>query len=271
MAEDNVKKKAGLYVRVSSKRQEEEGYSIPVQKRRGLAYIEFKGWELYDMYKDSFTAKGISGRKDFKRMLEDARKKKFDVFLVIKIDRAFRNTLDALTIIDELEKLGIDFTSVDEQIDTTSIYGRAIFTVISTFAELERNKNKERVEDILYDTFKEGLSKSKPPLGYKVDETGNRVIDRETSEIVKEIFELALKDDYRKICNKIKIPHKDKKTRKIVYKDLKPQSFYNIIRNKFYIGIIEYRGEENKGKHEPIFKSEKEKELFNKVQEKYRR
>lgn len=246
------KKLVSIYIRVSSEEQKQSGLSLDAQKRVLLDYIKTKGWILFKEYIDAgISGKSIKGRKAFKELLEDAKNKEFSTILIYKFDRAFRNVKDALITLDELKELGIDFVSITEQIDTTTAMGKFFFVVISGFAELERNLTVDRMKLIMHDKFNRGLNIGKCPFGYKWSKTKKMMIkDIKKSSIIKDIFELTSKGiGYKEICEKYK---------------LKPQSYYNIIKNKVYIGIVSFEGEERKGRHEPLI----DKELFEMVNKK---
>ena len=184
-------------------------------------------------------------------MLNDAKQKKFSAILIHKFDRAFRNVKDALNTLDELKEIGVDFVSITEQVDTTSAMGKFFFVIISGFAELERGLTSERLNLTLDSKFEQGIMVGKTPFGYSWNKRKKMiVVNEKEASIVRDIFKLTSEGlGYREICKKYK---------------LKPQSYYNIIRNKVYIGIIEFRGKTKKGNHEKIIKEE----LFYKVNEK---
>jgi len=249
-SEDKMEnKKVALYIRVSSDEQRKEGLSIEAQIRRLQQYCNFKKWVIFKIYKDEgVSGKSIKGRKDFLNMLENSKRGKFSAILVTKIDRAFRNVKEALITLDELKERKIDFVSISEDIDTTTAMGKAMFTIISVFAELERSLTRDRNKDIMKDKFERGMMPGKAPFGYCWNKKKKIMeVDKRKSEIVKKAFELTSEGiGYRKICDELK---------------LKPQSYYNIIKNKVYIGIIKFENKTKKGVHEPLVSEE----LFNKA------
>ena len=105
-----------------------------------------RGFEIYKEYSD----KGISGTKDRRpaldELMRDARKRKFDAVLCWRFDRFARSTKHLITALEEFRHLGIEFISYQENIDTSSPLGKAIFTIVSAIAELERNIIVERVQ-----------------------------------------------------------------------------------------------------------------------------
>mgnify|MGYP001561976130 CR=1 FL=1 len=228
------------YVRVSGQDQRKEGYSLDAQKNKIIEYCNFNKFELINIYEDA----GISGstikkRPSFKKLLEDAKNKKFDGILVFKFDRAFRNLKDAVITLDEFRKINIDFISITENIDTTTAMGNAMFGIIGVFAQLERDLTSERMDSSFWQKFNEGKSIGKCPTGYKWNKK-NKVmeIDTKKAEMVKEIFKSTIQGiSYRVICSKF---------------NLKPQSYYNIIRNPVYAGFITFEGLTKVGVHEAI-------------------
>ena len=78
--------------------------------------------------------------------MNDARKRKFDSVLVWRFDRFARSTKHLLLALEEFRSLGIQFISYQENIDTTSPLGQALFTIVSAVAQLERDLIRERVK-----------------------------------------------------------------------------------------------------------------------------
>ena len=132
--------KIGIYSRVSSQDQ-----SVEMQTSDLRRYCEQRGFEIYKEYSDQ----GISGTKDRRPALDelmaDARKRKFDAVLCWRFDRFARSTRHLIVALEEFRHLGIEFISYQENIDTSSPLGKAIFTIVSAIAELERNIIVERV------------------------------------------------------------------------------------------------------------------------------
>lgn len=93
-----------------------------------------------------FTDYGVSGttasRPELDKLLDHLRRD--DEVVVWKLDRLGRNTRNLLALIDDLEHRGVHFRSVTEGISTTGPMGRAMLTVMSAFAQLERDQLAER-------------------------------------------------------------------------------------------------------------------------------
>ena len=92
------KKIAGLYIRVSTEDQAREGFSLPEQEKRLRAMCEYKGYEIYDVYRDAgISAKTGNLRLEFERLLQDIRDKKVNTIVVLKLDRLTRSVKNTET------------------------------------------------------------------------------------------------------------------------------------------------------------------------------
>ncbi len=124
-----------------------------------------RGWELFNEYADN----GISGTKDSRpalnELMNDAKKRRFDTVLVWRFDRFARSTKHLILALEEFRGLGIDFVSYQENIDTSSPLGSAIFTIISAVAQLERDIIAERVKAGLRRAKENGKKLGRPRVG----------------------------------------------------------------------------------------------------------
>jgi len=107
-----------------------------------------------------FEDEGFSGgnlqRPDFKRMMEEVRKRRFRAIVVYRLDRISRNISDFTGLIDELTRLDVSFISIKEQFDTGTPMGRAMMFIISVFSQLERETIAERIRDNMHELAKTG-------------------------------------------------------------------------------------------------------------------
>ena len=150
-------KKVAVYVRVSTKDQ-----SVEMQLNDLERYSKERGLNIFNVYKDS----GVSGTKESRpalnELMNDAKKRKFDVVLVWRFDRFARSTKHLVTALYEFRNLGIDFISYQENIDTSSPLGEAIFTIISAMSKLERDIIAERVKGGLRNAKASGKKLGRP-------------------------------------------------------------------------------------------------------------
>jgi DNA invertase Pin-like site-specific DNA recombinase len=132
--------RVATYLRVSTLDQEPEN-----QRRELLAYLEARGWTLTREYCDH----GISGAKERRPALDalqqDARRRRFDVLVCWRLDRLGRNLKHLVTLLDELQALGIAFVSLGEGIDCTTPAGKLQLHILAALAEFERGRIVERV------------------------------------------------------------------------------------------------------------------------------
>ena len=230
--------KVGIYVRVSTEEQAKEGISIDAQIDRCQAYCKARGWQVFKIYTDAGYSAGTLSRPALKDLLEDARTKQLNILLVYKIDRFSRKLQDLISALEHLKAQNINFTSVTDQIDTTTAMGEAFFQIIGVFAQLERGMVKERVELAFDKKISTGELLNRAPLGYTYNDQRKLVINSTEAVIVKEIFQMAATGiSYKDICAQFRLP---------------TSTYYEIIKNPTYIGKIQYRNKLYQGTHKPI-------------------
>ena len=151
-------------------------------------YVADRSWQSYQEYVDE----GISGTKDSRpalnQLMDDARKRKFDGVLVWRFDRFARSTRHLINALEEFKNLGIDFVSYQENIDTSSPLGGAIFTIISAVAQLKRDIIVERVKAGLRRAVANGKKLGRPRVAVDVDRIVRlRLQGRAWAEIAREL------------------------------------------------------------------------------------
>jgi len=136
-----LNKRVAIYARVSTTDQSADSQLLDLRR-----YVSERGWNIYKEYVDE----GISGTKDSRpalnELMNDAKKRRLNVVLVWRFDRFARSTKHLILALEEFRNLGVDFVSYQENIDTSSPLGSAIFTIISAVAQLERDIICERVK-----------------------------------------------------------------------------------------------------------------------------
>jgi DNA invertase Pin-like site-specific DNA recombinase len=130
----------GIYARVSTNDQ-----SCEMQVRDLRAYCTARGFDLVREYVDVGQSGGKDSRPELNKLMDDARKRQFDAIVVWRFDRFARSTKHLLSALEEFRSLGIQFVSYQENIDTSSALGQALFTIVSAVAQLERDLIRERV------------------------------------------------------------------------------------------------------------------------------
>jgi DNA invertase Pin-like site-specific DNA recombinase len=130
----------GIYARVSTKDQ-----SCELQVRDLRTYCTARGLDLVREYVDVGQSGAKDSRPELNILMDDARKRQFDAIVVWRFDRFARSTKHLLSALEEFRSLGIQFISYQENIDTSSALGQALFTIVSAVAQLERDLIRERV------------------------------------------------------------------------------------------------------------------------------
>lgn len=149
--------RVAVYLRVSTTDQTCENQAIDLRR-----YADARGWTVIE-YRDH----GISGAKDRRpaldQLTQDAKRRKFDVLAVWRLDRLGRNLRHLILFLDELHALGIGFVSLNEGIDATTAAGRLQLQVLAAIAEFERSRIVERVKAGLARVKREGRRLGRKP------------------------------------------------------------------------------------------------------------
>lgn len=149
-----------------------KGESIGNQKELCKAYI-FREFDLenenqIEVYEDEGFSGKNTNRPQFQKLMQDCRNKKVRCIVCYRLDRISRNMCDFALLIKELDKLEIDFFSINENFDTHSSMGRAMMNMCSTFAQLERETIAERIRDNMLELAKTGRwLGGTTPLGFQ--------------------------------------------------------------------------------------------------------
>ncbi len=171
--------KVAVYVRVSTKDQ-----SVDMQLNDLERYARERGLAVFKVYKEN----GVSGTKESRpalnELMNEAKKRMFDVVLVWRFDRFARSTKHLVDALYTFRNLGIDFISYQENIDTSSPLGEAIFTIISAMSKLERDIISERVKGGLRKARANGKRLGRP----KSDVDTDKVIEyRKQNRSIRQI------------------------------------------------------------------------------------
>src|SRR5574344_2110335 len=117
----------GLYLRVSTEDQAREGFSLPEQKERLEALCKYKGYQIYDYYKDAgISAKTGNKRPEFERLLNDIKDGKINTIVALKLDRVSRSIYDWENLMNFIDKYNADFICANDEINTTTANGKMV-------------------------------------------------------------------------------------------------------------------------------------------------
>jgi len=186
--------KAAIYIRVST-----AGQNTDLQKDGLVEYTDRATLSIVKEYVDIAVSGRKEGRPALRQLMKAARNRVFDCVVVWKFDRFARSVSHLLKALEEFNHLGIRFISVQDQIDTDSPMGKAMFTIIGAMAELESSLISERV--------KAGMAAAKS--------RGKKIGRPETPPyLVAQIEELAVNTDLS--INKIRTKIKERASRAVV-------------------------------------------------------
>lgn len=249
-----------LYPRVSTTKQSKEGDSVEFQEKRLKEHSQNNNDEVVGVYTDSgisasisddkmdisyrdgkiYVVMDVSKRIGMVKILDELKSNKWDGIKITKWDRFSRNNIFSKIVQLYFKKFKKEIIPTDDSIDPLMI------EIKGALSEEEIRKMKGRVRDVRRYRFEKGLFSARSPFGYKPLIKDKKivgfVIDNKKAEIVSDCFKMASEGhSYKDICKK----HK-----------LKPQQYYNIIKNKVYCGYISFEGEERVGNHKPIISEE---------------
>jgi len=183
------KNRTALYLRVSTPDQK------PDLQYDGLfAYADRADLQIVGDYCDIAVSGRREGRPQLNALMASVRNREVDCVLVWKFDRFARSTHHLLTALEEFDHLGVRFISVQDQIDTASPMGRAMFTIIGAMAELESSLISERVTAGMKAAAARGKHLGRPPLApWLIDEI----------ETLAASSDLSIRKIYEKIGQKV--------------------------------------------------------------------
>src|SRR5947207_3696246 len=149
--------RAALYARVSTLDQEPENQLQELRR-----YVEARGWTARE-----YVDQGVSGAKERRpaldELIRDSRRRRFDVLVCWRLDRLGRNLKHLITLLEELQALGVAFVSLAEGIDATTPAGKLQMHILGAIAEFERARIQERVRAGLARARAQGVRLGRPP------------------------------------------------------------------------------------------------------------
>ncbi len=259
---NDIKVRAGLYMRVSTEDQAREGFSLPEQKERLEAYCKLNNFEIVDYYEDAgISAKKGNYRPEWERLKEDIKSKKINTMIALKQDRITRSIYDWENILSFLEENEAYLDFVYDDINTTTSNGRMISRIMMSVSQNEIERTSERTKVGLAGAIKQGHIPHQAPIGYKhVDKM--LVPDEATKDIVIRIFNLYHNGlSYQKIANLFK---EEKVLGKENWRD---NTILHIIENEIYKGdFIHGKRTKNPTYYENVVEPIISKELWEECQ-----
>ena len=184
--------RCGIYVRVSTDDQRDNGYSIDSQLRMIKEYCEKNEYDIVDVYNDAGNSGKDLMRPEMQRLLKDIKSKKIDKLVAIKVDRLTRNNYDGFWLLNYCEEHDVKIELMLEPYDVSTANGEMIFGMNLVFGQRERKEIGARTKRAMEEMALECIHPSKAPYGYiRNKETGHLEVEPIEAEVVKEIFELC--------------------------------------------------------------------------------
>jgi site-specific DNA recombinase len=259
--------RCAIYTRKSTEHNLDLAFtSLDAQREACEAYIKrqaHEGWRAIPGRYDDGAFSGASlDRPALQQLLADVRAGTIDTVLVYKVDRLTRSLADFAKLIELFDTHGVSFVSVTQSFNTSSSMGRLTLNVLLSFAQFERELIGERVRDKIAASKRKGIWVGGPvPLGYAAVDKKIVVVPAE-AEAVRTIFARylalgsvrALADDLD--CRGIRSkPRRLSDGRTIGGGCFGVGALAHLLKNRFYIGEVAYRGDVHRGEHEPILDS----------------
>lgn len=275
-------KRAVIYLRVSTRRQvdtwiTDDGLSISAQNDLCIGKADQLGAEVLETFRErGESATSREGRVELARMLEYVADNPVDYVIFTKIDRFVRNERDFIDLKAEIEASGAQLVSATEYFDESTPEGWLMQHTMVGQAVFESKRNGYRVKIGMGQKAKLGGTPNVPAMGYlnyRQPATGGGrgvaliVIDEERAPHIRWAFQAYASGDWstRQITEELEERGLRSRPRKhtAVPKPLTHGQVHRMLRNRYYIGIVTYKGEEHDGIHEPII----DEELFYRVQD----
>jgi site-specific DNA recombinase len=260
--------RCAIYTRKSTEHNLDlEFNSLDAQREACEAYIKsqaHEGWRLiHDHYDDGAFSGASLDRPALQKLLADIRSGKIDIVVVYKVDRLTRSLADFAKLVELFDQHAVSFVSVTQSFNTTSSMGRLTLNVLLSFAQFEREVIGERVRDKIAASKRKGIWVGGPiPLGY-ASINKKLVVVPEEAETVRTIFKgylelgsvgaLVRDLDIRGIRTKRRVGAKARASGGIRFG---VGSLAHLLKNRFYVGEVVYRGEVCRGEHEPVVDQE---------------
>jgi site-specific DNA recombinase len=272
------RQRCAIYTRKSTEHNLDLAFnSLDAQREACEAYIKSQAHEGWVLVRDRFDDGGLSGasldRPALQKLLDRVRARQIDVIVVYKVDRLTRSLADFAKVVELFDEHDASFVSVTQSFNTTSSMGRLTLNVLLSFAQFEREVIGERVRDKIAASKRKGLWVGGPvPLGYRSIDKKLEIVPEE-AELVRKIFEGYLRlGSLGALAESLNSEGLRPKSRQLANGRTLQAACYRIgplahlLKNRFYIGEVVYRGEVHKGEHEPIL----DVDLFEAVQERLR-
>ena len=265
MSEKSGSGKALIYCRVSTDEQVEKGYSLKTQEEQCRQYCGTHKMDVEEVFHDEGKSGRTLSRPAIQELLSRLKHGKIHSIVALKQDRIARNVMDYLWFKEHIAKKGVEFHLVDGIIADGAL-GNLSELMLAGFAQFESDMNSERTKLNMDKARREGRIIYTAPLGYlnSKDDFGKSCIlpDEERAPQIDEAFRLMATGKLTAIEVLRYLNSKGFSTRR--GKPVSRQTFYRILRNEVYIGMVSQKNGAPSvvGNFKPIV----DRTLFEKVQ-----
>ena len=257
---------AAIYVRVSSTGQlgrdgDEDGYSIPAQVKACELEAASRGAKVAKVYIERAESAKSDDRPVLQHMLKELPSLGVQYLIVHKVDRLARNRLDDATLYQRIVGMGIKLVSASENIDDTPA-GQLMHGMLATFAEYYSNNLATEIMKGLTRKHEQGGTPFKPPIGYLskreligAQDIRSVIVDPVRAPLVKLAFTLYSTGEWplkRLAAHLEEQGLRSRGTRRYPERTLGDNRLQKMLRNPYYMGIVEWNGKRYPGKHERL-------------------
>ena len=244
-----------IYIRVSTMEQI-DGYSLGEQEEHLRDYCKAMGWHIVEVFIDGGYSGGNLERPAMEQMRKGIENGQADIVLVDKLDRLSRSQFDTLFLIKKVfEPNNVALVSRTEAFDTSTTMGKAMIGFMSIFAELERDRIKERTSEGREGRAKEGKFRGggKLPIGYDYNqETGLLEVNEYEAMQLREVFRMF---NNREPVYQIMLAMNNAGYR-TKYGEWQEMTIRKCVANPLYIGKIKHKSKMYDGIHDPLVTQE---------------
>ena len=257
------RKRAVIYVRVSTKEQVDEGNSLSTQQKICNDYALKHDYEIAETFVEQGESAKTADRTELQKLLAFCADKKNGVKAVIiyKLDRLSRNTDDYSQLRLLLKRYGVEIKSTSEHFENTPV-GRFMENTMANIAQFDNDIRSERCAGGMKEAMRDGRYVWMATVGYKNEKIGGRatIVQDEMAPLILKTFELIASNVYpteevRRIMTKEGLTNKKGRP-------LTKGYFYKMLTNELFAGWIVKFGERHRGTFQAIVSDD----LFNQVQ-----
>jgi site-specific DNA recombinase len=268
--------RCAVYTRKSTEHNLDLSFnSLDAQREACEAYIKSQAHEGWRLIEGRFDDGGLSGasldRPALQSLMEMVLGRQVDIIVVYKVDRLTRSLADFAKLVEIFDENEVSFVSVTQSFNTTSSMGRLTLNVLLSFAQFEREVIGERVRDKIAASKRKGMwMGGNAPLGYRAHNKKIEIVPQD-ADLARKIFA-----DYLRVGalgplaaslarEGISPRRRELSSGRVIETErFSVGALAQMLRNRFYVGEIVYRGETFKAEHEGII----DKDLFGAVQQK---